>query len=96
MWGTKTRQERGYGAAWDKVRQLALARDCGLCQLCQAKGRPMIATEVDHIVSKARGGSDALDNLQAICKPCHTQKTAEEVGKKRRPQIGADGWPVQE
>jgi len=34
-----------------------------------------LATEVDHILSKANGGTDDENNLQAICKVCHRIKT---------------------
>jgi 5-methylcytosine-specific restriction protein A len=34
--------------------------------------------EVDHIVNRARGGLDDEENLQALCIPCHKQKTAAE------------------
>jgi hypothetical protein len=30
--GGKTRREQGYGHAWDKLRQVILARDSYLCQ----------------------------------------------------------------
>ena len=56
-----------------------------------------LASEVDHIVSKAMGGTDDMENLQAICGgpgSCHELKTAEEMGRRVRPKIGADGWPV--
>jgi 5-methylcytosine-specific restriction protein A len=104
-WSKLSRHERGYGAAWDKIRARIMARDCGLCQPCRKQGRITIATAVDHITSKAKAAKlkwtqeqiDADSNLQAICKPCHDAKTAEEQGKKLRTRvrIGADGWPVQ-
>ena len=34
--------------------------------------------EVDHIVPVALNGSDALCNLQALCRPCHAQKTRDQ------------------
>ena len=34
--------------------------------------------EIDHIVPVALNGSDALSNLQALCKPCHQQKTRDQ------------------
>ena len=46
-----------------------------------ARGELVPATEVDHIVPKARGGPDAWDNLQALCKSCHSRKTAVEDGR---------------
>lgn len=73
------RHERGYGSAWDKLRALVLARDCGLCQVCSAAGRVSLANAVDHIKPKAEGGTDDESNLQAICKPCHLIKTADEA-----------------
>jgi hypothetical protein len=36
-WGTKSRHERGYGAAWAKLRPQIMERDCSLCQ-CDGPG----------------------------------------------------------
>ena len=96
MWGSKSRQERGYGAAWDKLRLEILRRDNGLCQCDRCKGGKVflkIATEVDHIIPKSQGGTDDPDNLQAINKDCHKRKTQEEQGKRLRQAIGIDGYP---
>lgn len=73
-----TRHERGYGSAWTRQRVRILKRDCGLCQPCLRAARVTTATQVDHIVPKGEGGDDSDDNLQAICEPCHTVKTADE------------------
>lgn len=73
-----TRQQRGYGADWQRTRAEVLLRDKGLCQPCLRKGRVTAAREVDHIKPKASGGTDDADNLQAICLPCHRTKTARE------------------
>lgn len=105
-WGSKSRHQRGYGAAWVKLRTKVLKRDCGLCQVCKRAGRVTIATQVDHIVSKANANrmkwtpqqTDHESNLQSICGPCHLVKTEEEQGKaKRAPlRIGVDGFPIDE
>lgn len=89
---------RGYGAAWRKRRALVLVRDLGLCQPCLRAGRTTQALQVDHIINKARGGSDHTDNLQAICLECHTEKTQDEAhpGKVRRVFDVETGWPVEE
>lgn len=45
-----------------------------------------LATEVDHIVPRANGGDEfARVNLQGLCKPCHSRKTAYEnrLGRNR-------------
>jgi 5-methylcytosine-specific restriction protein A len=80
--------ERGYGWSWQKLRTQVLKRDHFLCQCldCKATGRVLEATEVDHIIGKARGGSDDPANLQAINTECHKLKTARErcaVGQVR-------------
>lgn len=78
-----SRQERGYGAAWDKLRRIILKRDCGLCQPCLKLGRTTEAKQVDHIVQKSDGGTDDESNLQGICIACHRTKTAAEAAHGR-------------
>ena len=46
-----------------------------VCVLCDEKTDVF---EFDHIESLANGGSNELDNFQALCKPCHLNKTMEE------------------
>ena len=46
----------------------ALERDGHACVNC---GAP--ATEVHHIVPRARGGRDVLGNLASLCDECHAQ-----------------------
>lgn len=74
----KTPTERGYGHKWRKQRGRALRRDGHLCQECLKNGIITKATEVDHILNKANGGTDDLDNLQSLCNPCHKEKTVRE------------------
>ena len=81
--GRGSRQERGYGSAWEKIRKLVLRRDKGLCVPCKEIGKFAVAKAVDHKVPKANGGTDELDNLQAICTKCHAVKTAREGGRTR-------------
>ena len=105
VWSTESRQSRGYDAEWDKTRVLVIERDQGLCQACKREGRVAVGKSVDHIVSKAkaarlgwtRAQSDALTNLEFLCKTCHDRKSAEEVGKTYRPPVryGEDGWPIE-
>jgi len=69
---------RGYDSRWRKLRLQILKRDDYLCQACLRAGRITEATEVDHRLNKASGGTDEPDNLEAICSPCHRAKTARE------------------
>jgi 5-methylcytosine-specific restriction protein A len=72
------RHIRGYGTQWDKLRPYILARDDYLCQVCSKQDRTTPASEVDHIIPKADGGTDDEDNLQSICIDCHKAKTLQE------------------
>jgi 5-methylcytosine-specific restriction protein A len=68
---------RGYGPRWKKLRKMILARD-PLCLECLKTGRVTPSTTCDHIVPKARGGTDALENLRGLCRRCHETKSARE------------------
>lgn len=96
--GGKSRHERGYGAAWVKLRKRILERDRHLCQPClqSEPSRVTQAREVDHVVPKAKGGTDDETNLVAICTPCHTAKSAADRGATATPKrrITAEGWPT--
>ena len=76
--------ERGYGASWRRVRDAHLADhpDCARC------GAP--ATDVDHRVSRARGGDEDDDNLQSLCHACHARKTARVDGGFGNPRRGRE------
>jgi hypothetical protein len=60
---------------WKKQRQRVLKRDGYICAYCGQD-----ATEVDHVIPRARGGGHDLDNLVACCKPCNSRKGAIEEG----------------
>lgn len=68
---------RGYDARWRKRRACGLAQE-PLCRECRKRGLVVEATERDHIIAKSDGGSDGDENIQSLCKPCHSAKTARE------------------
>jgi len=78
------------GHRWMAIRRFILSRD-PICKECLKKDIVTSAVEVDHIVPLSRGGSNEEENLQGLCKPCHSMKT---TGHSPRPVIGIDGWPV--
>lgn len=92
-WHSTSSSSRGYGTQWRKLREHVLARDRGLCVACYRRGILAKATDVDHIVPKFRGGTDAMSNLQSLCRDCHKEKTAIDGGAKERARIRADGFP---
>lgn len=93
VWSDKTPHARGYGKAHYRRRAALLARE-PLCRTCWAGGIAMAATDMDHIIPKAKGGGDGWENLEPLCRQCHKTKTADENRAKPRTRIGSDGWPV--
>ena len=71
---------RGYGAIW-RVARLVHLRRHPLCVACEAEGRTTPATDVDHVLSRRRGGTDDPSNLQSLCHSHHSSKTALEDGR---------------
>lgn len=73
--------QRGYGASWKRLRLRILQRDLFACQECKRAGRiTLVGTSghVDHIIPREQGGGDEESNLQTLCAPCHSRKTATE------------------
>lgn len=80
--GRPSSARRGYGSTWRRLRLLALAAH----PVCRHCGREE-ATEVDHQVALAAGGSNDLANLVPLCKRCHSRKTClldGGLGRERR------------
>ena len=50
-----------------RIRDAVLERDGWRCADCGRGG----VLEVHHVVHVEDGGTDALDNLVALCPPCH-------------------------
>lgn len=86
---------RGYGRRWrEGTRERILRRDpvCKCtnekCTACWGRGCRHGSRHVDHITSRIAGGSDDDDNLQGLCGPCHSYKTATEDGGFGRQRKG--------
>lgn len=90
---TLQRQTRTRGDTWTRIRRAVLS-ESPLCARCLQAGRYTPATEVDHVLPLAHGGTDDRHNLQGLCADCHRIKSAREAGKRPKPTVGVDGWPV--
>ena len=82
---TWKRSNRPMGRGWPAKRARVLAGS-PVCTIC--KERP--ATEVDHKVSRAQGGTDAESNLRGVCKRCHGIRTQRQSVAARRPISGIE------
>jgi len=97
MWPTSSRQSRGYGRAWDRLRLSVLQRDHFICRHCDARDKVTQASQVHHVVSRARGGSDDMANLVSLCSACHEATHIVERGGKPKParvQFDRHGRPT--
>jgi len=65
-----------------------------LCAHCEARGRIVPATELDHIVALVNGGTDTPDNWQGLCSSCHEIKTRKDLGQSTIGACDPDGLPI--
>lgn len=75
----------GYSSEYFANRARVRRRSGGYCEL---PGCELPLSAVDHIIPRAEGGSDALDNLQGICSPHHDEKTQQEAARGRLRRSG--------
>ena len=59
-----------------EVREYVLQHWGRKCAYCDASGCPL---EVEHVVARAKGGSDRISNLALACVPCNRAKGARDV-----------------
>ena len=66
---------------WQALRRQQLTLQ-PLCAECLKRGVYTLASEVDHVVPHRNDERLFYDplNLQSLCHPCHSQKTAREDG----------------
>lgn len=69
--------KRGYGHNWRKLRKIILSQE-PICRFCKQQNIITVANEVDHIDGNSR--NNHLDNLRALCKSCHSRRTARDQG----------------
>lgn len=67
LYGVKYQQGPLYQ---NKLRSFIFSRSNGKCVYCGAK-----ATEIDHVIPRASGGTDSTYNLVASCKSCNQMKS---------------------
>ena len=82
--GSWSGQRTSFPAA---TRRRVLDRDQHTCQL-SGPDCTGTATEADHVVPVAEGGTDDEGNGQAACATCHAVKTRQEIarGQARMPK----------
>ena len=67
LWGNDYQQRNLYDT---NLRNFIFSKTKGRCSYCGEK-----ATEIDHIVSKSKGGSNSTYNLTPACRSCNEKKS---------------------
>jgi 5-methylcytosine-specific restriction protein A len=66
---------RGYDSRWRLLRASLPHLPCARCRIPWHPG-----FNLDHITSRAKGGTDAFSNLEWLCPTCHSRKTTTTDG----------------
>ncbi len=69
-----------------EVREYLLEKWERKCSYCQADNMPL---QVEHIVPKARGGTNRVSNLALACRPCNEAKGTKTAAEFGYPEIQA-------
>jgi len=71
-----------YRGDWPKIRATQL-RQHSTCRYCGAR-----ASEVNHVVALADGGSHDPSNLESVCHSCHQRITSQQNRARRKRVAG--------
>lgn len=80
-------------ARWAALRKAVFERDGYACQYC---GTTCTTLYCDHVVPVSKGGTNALENLVAACRPCNSSKGARtpEEWRARSSTSEVRAWPA--
>jgi 5-methylcytosine-specific restriction endonuclease McrA len=67
-----------------EVREYLLEKWGRRCAYCHTTGVPL---QIEHIVPKARGGSDRVSNLTLACEPCNIAKGTQSAAEFGHPEV---------
>jgi 5-methylcytosine-specific restriction endonuclease McrA len=82
---TGTQYQQGELAGYE-VREYLLEKWGRKCAYCGATGVPL---QVEHLVPRARGGTNRVSNLTLACAPCNTAKGTQTAAEFGHPEVQA-------
>eukprot|EP00466_Bigelowiella_natans_P007795 jgi/Bigna1/86959/estExt_fgenesh1_pg.C_150176 len=72
----KERRQSNVTVLTGNIHRDLLVRDRYQCQYCGARG---VHLTIDHVISKARGGTTSMNNLVVACRRCNQLKAAMSI-----------------
>lgn len=105
MRGYRPSSQTGTAAVWHSdsrgrtvpqaLQQQCFKRDHYTCTNCGYQGRQLPGDlNADHVIPRAEGGPDTLENLTTRCIPCHGVKTQQEAARGRQRRSGKRRPPL--
>lgn len=73
MWNKKRAEKSGGGSHTLAEWEILKAQHNWTCPHCKRKEPKIILTH-DHIIPISKGGSDNIENIQPLCRPCNAKK----------------------
>jgi 5-methylcytosine-specific restriction enzyme A len=78
-----------------RLQKACFRRDEWTCVGCGFVGEPNAGQlQADHIIPRAEGGVDTLENLATLCVSCHGIKTQQEAARGRQRRSGKRRPPL--
>ncbi|TPG09387.1 HNH endonuclease [Curtobacterium flaccumfaciens] len=78
-------QNSSRGAAWDALKLRVWARDgyqCVYCGVALTNDHGPNSRTVDHVLAKANGGQDTIDNCLSACRSCNSSKGVNDIVRR--------------
>ncbi len=69
-YGRKYEAKKRYNNSWSKISD-RYRKEHPLCEICYAEGKAVPAVLVHHKIPISVGGTNRMENLQALCSSCH-------------------------
>jgi hypothetical protein len=80
-WNVPERETFKAGRPKDKIsptiRAQVFKRDNYTCKVCGKKSEDGAHLVIDHVVPRAKGGTNSIRNLQTLCDPCNAGKAGK-------------------